>query len=855
MDPSLEKLRRILDLERKQGFADQAVIGGLEGFISNWVDEAASRLDREIVSGIGEELHKYGSLPPEERESRVSAVEELAASAGPRESKPKVPRQTKSTDRSGADAPSHGGRAEKGPTRESGDRESVGKKAGAPDDGSQAEELRMEDDPKVLRPVIHLRGFGKKSADRLERLGILTIRDLLLHAPSRYNDFRNLKTISRLRIGEEATIVGTVWEVRRRRGRNVRDVMTVVLSDTTAKVACTFFNQPYLEKQFPVGRRIVVSGKVESWSGRPTFRSPEWERLDRELVHTGRLVPVYPLTRGITQRWLRGRMMTVVSQWADRMGDPLPAGVRDRYELITLPDALRALHFPADEADIDRARRRLAFDELLTLQLWMRRRRSEWQSLSTFDLSEGSDAVDEFVASLPFRLTGAQERCLKEVSADLSSGTPMNRLLQGDVGSGKTVVAAAAMVMAVSAGTQAALMAPTEILSEQHFRALVRLLEPVGYTTFSAEVDADRESSGSERGPRLARLVGSMRSAEKERVRSALASGEVDLLVGTHALIQEAVRFRRLGVAVVDEQHRFGVLQRAELPARSSEGGETAEEVPHVLIMSATPIPRTLSKVLLADLDQSVIDELPPGRKPIQTRWLRPREAERAYQFIRHRAAQGEQAYIVYPLVEESESIEAKSAVAEYERLRSEVFPDLALGLVHGRMPSDEKEAAMRAFVQGETQVLVATSVIEVGVDVPNATVMMIDGADRFGLAQLHQFRGRVGRGDSASECVLVSDASSTSARMRLEAIVAVSDGLELASRDLEMRGPGDYFGVRQSGVVDRFRFAREASASTLADASEAAHEISLSDPGLTGEEHRALSHLVDEYSTAAERA
>jgi ATP-dependent DNA helicase RecG len=631
-----------------------------------------------------------------------------------------------------------------------------------------------------------------------------------------------------------------------------RTILNVTLSDSTARVTCSFFNQPYLEREFRQGRRIVISGRVESWSGRPTFRSPEWEPVDRDLTHTGRLVPVYPLTRGVTQRWLRRQMKHLVDRRSDLVGDSLPGRIREQESLLTMPEALRELHFPASHEALADARRRLAFDDLLTLQLWSRRRRRAWRSRSATSLAAGRHDMDSFIASLPFELTGAQQRAIEEITADLIEDVPMSRLLQGDVGSGKTVVAAAAIVAAVGSGTQAALMVPTEILADQHSSSLLRILRPLGYELFRPDESAPGEKA--DRPLRLARLVGSMRPADKAATAEAAAAGRVDVVVGTHAVIQDSVRFGRLGLAIIDEQHRFGVLQRASLPQRLAAAEDGSARAPHVLIMTATPIPRTLAQVLAADLDQSIIDELPPGRKPIQTRWLHTRERERAYQFIRHRVAQGEQAYVVYSLVEETEAVAARAAVAEHERLSKDVFPDLRVGLLHGRMAPAEKEGVMSAFYAGAVDVLVATSVIEVGVDVPNATVMLIDGADRFGLAQLHQFRGRVGRGSAESVCLLLSDRPSESARERLEAMTRTADGMELAQLDLEMRGPGDYFGLRQSGLLEQLRFARMSSTEVMADASRVAAEIMRTDPDLSAADLAAMRIRVDAFSEGAER-
>jgi ATP-dependent DNA helicase RecG len=611
-------------------------------------------------------------------------------------------------------------------------------------------------------------------------------------------------------------------------------------------VGCTFFNQRYLERSFPQGARIVVSGRPEVFKGRLSFRAPEWELWDEELVHTARLVPVYPLTQGLSQRWLRARLRTVVEDWVAGLGEPLPAELLARHGLVALPEAVRRIHRPDNDADVAVGRRRLAFGELLLVGLWARQRRRARQAEPGLDLSAGADERRRLESALPFALTNAQQRCLAEIGADLSSAVPMTRLLQGDVGSGKTAVAAGAIAQCVAAGYQAALMAPTEILAEQHLASLEGLLTPLGYERF--------RPAGPNGERTIARLVGSQKAKEKAQTSAAIARGEVSVVVGTHALIQEHVAFTRLGLAVVDEQHRFGVLQRSELLARRSEEGAAALPTPHLLVMTATPIPRTLALALNADLDQSVLDEMPPGRKPVKTRWLAADQRPVAYQFVERRVAAGEQAYLVFPLVEESETLDVRAAVAEHTRLAAEVFPTRTVGLLHGRMRPAEKDAVMAGFRAGDIQILVATTVIEVGVDVPNATVMLIDGADRFGLAQLHQLRGRVGRGRAESVCLLVADDPSEAATRRLEAMTRTADGLALAELDLKLRGPGDYFGLRQSGVSERFRFARLADEAAITAAQQAAAELMREDPDLVLPAHRSLGAQVAAFHAAAER-
>jgi ATP-dependent DNA helicase RecG len=512
-------------------------------------------------------------------------------------------------------------------------------------------------------------------------------------------------------------------------------------------------------------------------------------------------------------------MKRTVDYWTNRLPDYMPAAIRERNDLMALDQAVSHMHFPDDREHLVRARRRLAFDEFFVLQIGVLGQRQRWREQPGIPLPLDREALATFMQALPYTLTGAQERALDSILSDLAGEYPMSRLLQGDVGSGKTVVAMAAMYLTTLAGYQAAIMAPTEILAEQHYQNVSNLL--------------------GELGVRVALLTGSVPAVEKEAITAQIASGEIQVAVGTHALIQEDVDFYRLALAVVDEQHRFGVRQRALLRSKGYQ--------PHMLVMSATPIPRTLALTAYGDLDVSVIDEMPPGRQPIRTRWFMPGERERAYRFVRSQVEQGRQAYVICPLVEESDKIEAKSAIAEHERLQKTIYPDLRVGLLHGRLKGADKEAVMRAFGAGEVDVLVSTSVVEVGIDVPNATVMMIEGANRFGLAQLHQFRGRVGRGAHESYCILLSDTTTDLSEERLRAIEGTQDGFELAERDLQMRGPGDFFGTRQSGLPE-LQMASLGDTPLLELARREALALFEQDPTLSHPDHRLLERKVNEF-------
>jgi ATP-dependent DNA helicase RecG len=606
-------------------------------------------------------------------------------------------------------------------------------------------------------------------------------------------------------------------------------MLRVVLSDTTGALELTFFNQEFLARQLTPGRQIVISGRVSQYLGRLTMVPDEWEDLDRELLNTGRIVPVYPANADIKQKQLRRLTSQVTSYWAARQPDPLPPEVVERAGLLAYGEALAQVHFPDNAQRLAAAQHRLAFDELLLLQLGALRQRRQWQAAPAAPLAAPDEWFQTFTSGLPYGLTSAQQRAVGEIRADLARPVPMNRLLQGDVGSGKTAVAAVAMAVAIQAGAQAAIMAPTSILAEQHFRTLTQLLQPV-------------LGEGQASGIRL--LLGSTTAFEKAEIYAGLQSGTVRAVVGTHALIEDPVEFANLGLVVVDEQHRFGVSQRAALRSKGNN--------PHLLVMTATPIPRSLSLTIYGDLDLTVLDEMPPGRQPIQTHLIQGKERERAYAFIRSQASKGRQAFIIFPLVEESEKIDAKAAVAEHEPLQSAVFPDLKLGLLHGRLKPDEKDDVMTRFRAGEYHVLVSTSVVEVGVDVPNASVMLIEGANRFGLAQLHQFRGRVGRGEHSSYCVLISDAPGGHADERLQAMVESQDGFYLAEKDLEIRGPGDFLGTRQSGFAG-LRMARLSDLPTIEKARREARLIFERDPELQSPEHAMLrANLATFWSPGA---
>ncbi|HXK33961.1 MAG TPA: ATP-dependent DNA helicase RecG, partial [Dehalococcoidia bacterium] len=685
-------------------------------------------------------------------------------------------------------------------------------------------------------PLYALKGVGASLVVKFEKLGVHSVGDLLALYPRRHVDYGHPVPIAELEFGREQTVRARVWSAREKvMGYRMRSTEATI-GDSSGMMPCIWFNQPWVAKQLPVNAEIVVSGKVGEYQGRPKFDNPEWEIWSNELLHTGRLVPVYPLTSGLQSRTVRRLVQEALARFAPLLPDPLPRELRERLNLMPIAEAVSQMHYPSERATLEEARRRLAFEELLPIQLTVQlRRRLFKQSAPAQPLPLSAEAERAFVASLPFALTGAQQRVMFDVLSDMRRPVPMSRLVQGDVGSGKTVVAAAALVAAIENGAQGAMMAPTEILAEQHFRTLKALFGADGGDGSLAE--ASPAFLG--RPLRIALLTGSLKTRERRQLYELIERGEVDVVCGTHALIQGGVRFRELGIAIVDEQHRFGVMQRAALRGK----GEQAH-APHMLVMTATPIPRTLALTVYGDLDVSVIDEMPPGRQAVKTTWVGPDERGDAERFVRAQVEQGRQAFVICPLVEESETLDVKAATAEYERLRSKVYPDLRVLLLHGRMSGKQKDEVMRQFRDHEADILVSTAVIEVGIDVPNATVMMIEGADRFGLAQLHQFRGRVGRGSEQSYCLLLSDEPTEEARRRLELMEETSDGFRLAEADMDMRGPGQFFGTKQSGLPG-LRVARLTDVKLVEATRVEAVRMLEEDPGLTRPEHHILNERV----------
>ena len=691
------------------------------------------------------------------------------------------------------------------------------------------------------QPRLHLEkalgevpGIGPKTAARLAQLGLFVVRDLVHHYPRDYLDYANLVRISGLEPGRTATIVATV---RRSHAftspRNPQlAIHELQLSDVTGRLRVSrffagrrFTSPGWLrlqQRQFPPGATVAVSGLVRENAYGPQFQDPLIEVLDSPQApvrsqEIGRLIPVYGLTEGLSADRMRQVMAAVLPLLA-RCPEPLPDHLRQREGLLERATALHRIHQPRSQAELQASRQRLVFDEFLLMQLGLLQRRRELRQRPAPSLNPPAAALlDRFLALLPFGFTAAQQRVLAEIRADLARPQPMARLVQGDVGSGKTVVAIAALLLALDSGCQGALMAPTEVLAEQHYASLCHWLPQLHVS--------------------CALLTGSTPIRRRRQLLADLANGQLQLLVGTHALLEDPVQFARLGLVVVDEQHRFGVRQRDRLLHKGLQ--------PHLLTMTATPIPRTLALSVHGDLDVSQIDELPPGRTPIRTRLLSAAERGQAYELIRAEVAAGQRAYVVLPLVEESETSDLRSAVEVHQQLSGEVFADLQVGLLHGRMASAEKQAAITAFAAGRTQVLVSTTVVEVGVDVPEASVMVVEHAERFGLAQLHQLRGRVGRGAAASHCLLIHEGRNPQSRQRLDVLVRSSDGFEIAEMDLRLRGPGQVLGTRQSGLPDLALASLCDDGEVLERARLVAEEILAGDPRL--ERHPQLARLLQQ--------
>ncbi len=824
MTPPVKGLRKILAFERAKKYSDTAVIGGLDAYLQRFARRNALveshpfvRVLRSLPPGGYRALHVV---------QRRRVVEELlkAAENG-------LPARRPESSATGS-LPAQ--QQEETDLCVHGDTPSP----------------RVQRTPHVVGTLdspLSVVGASKPAESRLAKdtVGVHSVRELLQLFPRDYEEYFGIRPLDRLVPGKIQTVIGEVWSAGGKVAGN-RRVTEAIVSGPGGTLRLIWWSGSWMAKRLRPGSRMAFTGRVGAYRGRLEMDSPELEKPDDPALKTPAIWAVYSSTEGLKQRQIRELMGRALDAFAGQVQETLPAGVRKRHELQPVQEALRQVHRPDSLEAAERARRRFALEELLYIELGVVRRRRQWQATGGAPTLLLPPGVQEgFLRSLPFELTGSQKKAVDQLLADIGRDTPMNRLLEGDVGSGKTVVAATGLLAAVASGLQGAIMAPTEILAEQHFRTFTWLLHP-------APTDGDTngswfEGSGTgfiplrppflDKPVRVALLTGSLKASEKGAAQEAISRGEVDIAIGTHALVQEAVGFNRLGLAVVDEQHRFGVEQRAAL----REKGKS----PHVLVMTATPIPRTLQLTVYGDLDITVLNEMPPGRPAVKTWRLSPQQRRSAYDFLRKKVAEGRQGYIICPLVEESEAVAAKAAVQEYEHLSREVYPELRLGLLHGRLSPGEKDTVMRAFRDGDLDILVSTAVVEVGIDVPNATVILVEGADRFGLAQLHQFRGRVRRSAEQSYCFLLSDSVSSEALERLQIMETVNDGFKLAEEDLRLRGPGEYFGTRQSGLPD-LRAAKLTEVDLIEAARREAITLLDEDPQLERPEHAGLRERVE---------
>ena len=793
----LASLRGILALEQSRGFDNSAVAGGLDLFIENsrdivpWLSDLFDAGDRSYA-GLNKAQRRAWAA---KATARASLVEGSRAAMRP------------------ANAP--------------------------------ARRPRRPAPPKppitLDTPLAGLPFVSRSTQPRIEHLGVSKLRDLLYLFPNRHVDYSNITPIAGLSLGDDTTVIGKVTSSETARIGRPPGAARVTLNDSTGLLNITWWGQAYLASRLKPGTRLAVSGRVSEYRGRAQMENPEYEELKGfadELVHAGNLLPVYPSTEGLQQRTIRNAARKALDAGLPLLADHIPQQILRDRGMPQLADSLRRMHFPKDEDEYKLARQRMAFDELFVNQVAVLRRKREWAARGGgVPIERGRDAALNYVNRLEFELTGDQKSTLEAILEDIDTHVPMGRMLQGEVGSGKTVVALAALLATAADGRVGAFMAPTEVLAEQHFLSATRQLDATPVENHPENI-VRAGGHGSDRKPvTLALLTGSLRKSVKSRVQGMIADGEVDIVIGTHALLQDAVSIPRLALVVIDEQHKFGVGQRAALTDR--------EPRPHLLAMSATPIPRSLALTVYGDLELSTLRQMPGGRKPITTKWAKSAQDRRdAYVLARREIAAGRQVFIVCPFVEESDQVKGRAATVEFERLRGGELASIDVGLLHGRMSLAEKLATMDSFRDGETQALVATPVIEVGVDVSNATVMLIESADRFGMAQLHQLRGRVGRGSNRSYCVLLADDPGADGQARLSTVERIADGFELAEVDLETRGPGEYLGARQSGWPE-LKVANVGDRDLLALARADASDLLASDPNLENPAHEALSKEV----------
>jgi len=677
---------------------------------------------------------------------------------------------------------------------------------------------------KLSISVQYIKGVGPKRALLLQRLGVTTIKDLFLLLPRRYEDRRNFKPIKDIKEGETLSITGTIAASGSQRTRAGLNIFKAAINDGTGIIYATFFNQPYLKDYFKIGLKIILYGKVMRFQGKQlVINVPEYEILEEEdnySIHIGGIVPVYPLTENLSQKFIRSLIKNALAEYIDDFEDIIPADIRARWKLVPIRTALWNIHFPENEEIKNQSRTRMVFEEFFLFQIGIAMRKIHMETfIKGISHNPNKDLVKKLEGILPFKLTAAQERVLSEILTDMKSEKPMNRLLQGDVGSGKTVVALYALLYAVGSGSQAALMVPTEILARQHYNTIKEFTDPLGI--------------------KVALLVSDLEKGEYDLIRTDITKGSVDIIIGTHALIQTEIKYKKLGLVVIDEQHKFGVSQRALLGEKAKAG--LGELHPDVLVMTATPIPRSLALTAYGTMDISIIDEMPAGRGKVITYWITEDKISNAYEFIKKEIAKGRQAYIVYPLIRQSEKTELRSAEDMLKRLQSQEFQKLRLGLIHGKLDSEVKQQIMKDFRDKKIDILIATTIIEVGLDIPNATVMLVEHAERFGLSQLHQLRGRIGRGSYYSYCILQGNPGTEAGQQRLKAMEATTDGFKISQEDLLIRGPGEFFGTRQHGIPEMRIGNIVTDINIMEIARKEADDLLKKDPDLKSAENRLL--------------
>ena len=776
------KVQHVLELEKQKQFTNSAVSGGLQNFTSFLSKQKIiDNIPDKDFEEINDFFKSYQFLSYNERRDAVLSLLSVLE-----------------------EGTNHSALATSHPSNQTTNR--------------QKRDKSVFQDPALYAGIQSIKGIGPRNVKYFVKLGIHSIYDLLRHYPRKYQDFSQLKTINQIVYGEEVTLTGIILgDIVNRKAKNRKlTISEAILSDSTGTIQLTWFNQPFLKNQLKAGMGIVVSGKVDQFRGRLTMASPAWEELEKEHIHTNRIVPIYPSTAGISQKQIRKIIKKNVDFWSSRIREYLPAKILEENGFKDIGYSVSEIHFPENSNVLHKIQKRFAFEEIFFLQLGTLYLKSRIQKQKSCSFRYGNKKLLSRQEALPYKLTSAQEKAIDVILTDLSSHIAMNRLLQGDVGSGKTVVAKFAIDAIVDNGAQAVVLTPTSILAEQHYQTFRELLI----------------TSGSLKKNEIGLLLGKTTAKERERLKEELTNGYIKCIVGTHALLEEDIIFQDLQLVIIDEQHRFGVNQRNIMRRKGND--------PHVLVMSATPIPRSLAITVFGDLDITIIDEMPPGRIPVKTMIIQKSQREDAYAKVREQINNGFQAFIVYPLIGDDGENEEKSAISNQQRLQNEVFPKFKVGLLHGKMKTQEKDEIMQLFRDGEYDVLVSTTVIEVGVDIPGATIVIIESANYFGLAQLHQLRGRVGRNQQESFCILIPDNDDAAENERLIAMVETTDGFKLADIDLRLRGPGEFLGTRQSGYIG-FKFASLANTKLIEICHQYVRNIIKEDQQLTDPDHLLL--------------